>query len=273
MAMGPGRGYQWTEDPMSDNFNERPLTAFIISDTPPPVSPAPLNRTWMAATRRGWANRCLPMLIANQSGWVVHNPCAFSATWLGAEGRTGVMINPDKRKSGQFLPSSHFGYGILTWHLPFLFRTPPGYNLLVRGPANYPKDAVYPLEGVVETDWSAASFTMNWKLTRKLMPVRFEVDEPICMIVPQRRGELEAFTPELRHIDSDEELRRKHEIFIRSRDELGQVQATTDSAAAARLPWQGDYTRGTTTDGESGPQDHQTRRHLRSFIDRQHETQ
>ena len=27
---------------------------------------------------------------------------------------------------------------------------------------------------------------MNWKLTRKLMPVRFEVDEPICMIVPQR---------------------------------------------------------------------------------------
>ena len=25
---------------------------------------------------------------------------------------------------------------------------------------------------------------MSWKLTRKLMPVRFEVDEPICMIVP-----------------------------------------------------------------------------------------
>ena len=29
---------------------------------------------------------------------------------------------------------------------------------------------------------------MNWKFTRKLTPVRFEVDEPIGMIVPQRRG-------------------------------------------------------------------------------------
>jgi hypothetical protein len=93
----------------------------------------------------------------------------------------------------------------------------------VRGPANYLKDAVYPLEGVVETDWSAASFTMNWKFTRKLLPVRFEVDEPICMIVPQRRGELESFAPELRHIDSDEKLRRNHDVFLRSRDELGQV--------------------------------------------------
>ncbi len=253
---------------MSDKPDEHLLTAYVISENPPPISPAPLNRRWMAATRRGWANRCLPMLIANQSGWVVGNPCAFSATWLGADDRTGVMINPDRRDSGQFLPNSHFGYGILTWHLPMLFRTPPGYNLLVRGPANHPKDAVYPLEGLVETDWMTATFTMNWKFTRKLMPVRFEVDEPICMIVPQRRGELENFTPELRHIDSDEKLRRKHETFIRSRDELGQTQGATDSTAAARLPWQGDYTRGTDTDGATGAPDHQTRRQLRTFVDR-----
>ena len=64
------------------------------------------------------------------------------------------MIAPDKRDAGQLLPASHFGDGILTWHLPILFRTPPGYNLLVRGPANYPKDAVSPLEGIVETDWA-----------------------------------------------------------------------------------------------------------------------
>jgi hypothetical protein len=59
---------------MTDNADDRPLTAFSLSPNPPPVSPAPLNRTSMAATRRGWANRCLPMLIPNQSGWVVNNP-------------------------------------------------------------------------------------------------------------------------------------------------------------------------------------------------------
>jgi Family of unknown function (DUF6065) len=45
---------------------------------------------------------------------------------------------------GEITPVSHFGDGIRTWHLPMLFRTPPGYKLLVRGPANYPKEAVYP---------------------------------------------------------------------------------------------------------------------------------
>lgn len=72
--------------------------------------------------RTGWPSRCLPMLIANQSGWELRNPCAFTATWLGQQG-VDVMIAPDKRDAGQLLPASHFGNGILTWHLPFLFRT------------------------------------------------------------------------------------------------------------------------------------------------------
>jgi hypothetical protein len=211
------------------------------------------------------------LLIANQSGWELRNPCAFTATWVGRDDRMDVMIAPDKRDAGQFLPQSNFGYGILTWHLPMLFRTPPGFNLLVRGPANYPKDAISPLEGIVETDWASASFSMSWKFTRKLMPVRFEVDEPICMIVPQRRAELEEFAPELRRIESDEELRQKHEFFLRSRHEIGQVQRATDTAAGERVPWQGDYTRGSHADGEAGAHDHQTRRHLQPFVQLQHE--
>jgi hypothetical protein len=261
---------------MSDNSNTpaRPLIGFITRDNAPQITPAPISRTWMSEmseTLTGWPNRCLPMLIANQSGWELRNPCAFTATWFGDENGVDVMIAPAKRDTDQFLPSSHFGNGILTWHLPMLFRTPPGYNLLVRGPANYPKDAVCPLEGIVETDWASASFSMSWKLTRKLMPVRFEVDEPICMIVPQRRADLEEFAPELTRIESDEDLRRKHESFLHSRHEIGQVQATTNVAAGERLEWQGDYTRGRHVDGETGAEDHQTRRHLRPFVQRQHE--
>jgi hypothetical protein len=205
------------------------------------------------------------MLIANQSGWELRNPCGFTATWIG-EGGVDVMIALDKRDAGQLLPASHFGNGILTWHLPILFRTPPGYNLLVRGPANYPKDAVSPLEGIVETDWASASFSMNWKFTRKMMPVRFEVDEPICMVVPQRRADLEEFAPELRRIESDEDLQRKYESFLRSRDEEGRVRAEAKVVAGERVDWQGDYTRGRHRDGEAGTPDHQTRRHLRPFV-------
>ena len=261
---------------MSDKSKRpaRPLIGFITRDNAPQISPAPISRTWMSEmseTRAGWPNRCLPMLIANQSGWEVRNPCAFTATWSGPGAGMDVIIAPDKRDTGQFLPQSHFGYGILTWHLPMLFRTPAGYNLLVRGPANYPKDAVYPLEGIVETDWASAGFSMSWKFTRKLMPVRFEVDEPICMIVPQRRAELEEFAPEIRRIESDEDLQRKHELFLRSRGAASQSEQAARVAAGQQPEWQADYTRGRHRDGEAGTQDHQTRRHLRSFVQPQNE--
>src|SRR5271165_5287921 len=261
---------------MSDKSSSpiRPLIGFTTRDDAPQIAPAPVSRTWMSEiteSRKGWPNRCLPMLMANQSGWELRNRYGFTATWVGEQNGLDIKITPDKRDTEQFLPLGHFGNGILTWHLPIVFRTPPGYNLLVRGPANYPKDAVSPLEGIVETDWASASFSMSWKLTRKLMPVRFEVDEPICMIVPQRRAELEEFAPELRRIESDEDLRCKNELFLRLRQELGQAQEATNTAAGERLPWQGDYARGRHADGEPGAHDHQTRRHLRSFVQRQHE--
>jgi Family of unknown function (DUF6065) len=258
------------------NGPARPLIGFITRDNALQITPAPVSRMWMSKmseTSKGWPSRCLPMLIANQSGWELRNPCAFTATWFGEENNVDVMIVPDKRDADQLLPLSHFGDGILTWRLPLLFRTPPGYNLLVRGPANYPKDAVCPLEGIVETDWASASFSMSWKLTRKLMPVRFEVDEPICMIVPQRRADLEEFAPELRRIESDEDLHSKHDSFLRSRDAAKQIEQLTRVAAGEQVEWQGHYTRGKHPDGEAGIPEHQTRRHLRSFVQPQHDEQ
>jgi Family of unknown function (DUF6065) len=255
------------------NGQDRPLIGFITRDNAPRITPAPISRAWMAEMsekRIGWPARCLPMLIANQSGWELRNRCGFTATWFQQDG-VDVRVAPDKHDASQFLPSSHFGNGILTWHLPMLFRTPPGYNLLVRGPANYPKDGVSALEGIVETDWASASFSMSWKLTRKLWPVRFEVDEPICMIVPQRRAELEEFAPELRSIESDQELQRKHEFFLQSRNVTSQAEQAARVAAGKSVQWQGDYTRGRHADGEAGTPDHQTRRHLRSFVQPQHE--
>jgi hypothetical protein len=263
---------------MSDKSDgaARPLIGFITRENAPQIAPAPIGRAWMqqmSEARIGWPNRCLPMLIANQSGWELRNPSAFTATWMGQEHGADVLIAPDKRDAGQLLPLSHFGSGILTWNLPLLFRTPPGYNLLVRGPANYPKDGVCPLEGIVETDWASASFSMSWKLTRKHMPVRFEIDEPICMIVPQRRADLEEFAPELRPIESDQDLQRKYELFRHSRNPAKQAEQVARMNTGEDVEWQADYTRGRHPDGEAGITDHQTRRHLRSFVQPQLEKQ
>ena len=230
-----------------------------------PLVPAPAHRDWMAATNQHFANRCLPLLIANQSGWFLLNPYPFQAVWNGGALTGDLVIAPLEGGVGQgaMSVSSHFGYGILTWSLPYLFRTPPGWNLWARGPANLPKDGIQALEGVIETDWSIATFTMNWKMTRPGLAVAFEAGEPICMVSPQRRGEIEAFYPYSLPVSDDPELQRRYEDWLHGRNEFNETLKIPDSPAIRR-GWQKDYFQGRTPDGLRAAK-HQTKLTLRPF--------
>jgi hypothetical protein len=165
-----------------------------------------------------------------------------------------------------YFAMSMFGHGILTWEIPWLFRTSPGYNLLARGPANEFKDGVQAMDGLVETDWSEASFTMNWKITRPLKKIRFSKDEPICMIVPQRRGELEAIATEIRNMESAPEISQGFNAWRASRLQL--VERKKDPRAAPLREWEGHYMRGTTVTNKHAPE-HQIKRDLRPFAERE----
>ncbi len=238
------------------------LTAYALQqETPLRIVPAPGTRAWMDETPSRFAYRCLPLLIANQAGWLVLNAQPFRATWNGSAEINGVQIEP---LGGTFpSASSHFGSGIVTWNVPYLFRTPPGYNLLVRGPANWPKDGACALEGIVETDWSPATFTVNWKLTRAHLPVVFERDEPICMLVPQRRGELEGFRPRVRSLLRAPALARSYARW--SRDRSGFLRDLQEAGSdAQQRGWQRDYLLGVLPDGSRAPH-HQTKLSLEPF--------
>ena len=230
------------------------LIAYRLGSTTMKIVPAPVKREWMAATDQRFANRCLPMLIANQNGWLILNNAGFTAQWSGSDGLNGVSLAYD---TGNWpLAGSYFGYGILTWSVPFVFRTPPGYNLLVRGPANSPKNAISPLEGIVESDWASSTFTMNWKFTAPFTTVRFEVGDPVCMIVPQRRADLETFQPRIRDMDANPELRDQHEAWAQSRKDFLNHHS---------VGWQRDYFQGKHATGEAADQSHQTRLRLSEF--------
>lgn len=241
------------------------LIAYRLGASPPMrLVPAARERAWMDATGERFAYRCLPLNIANQSGWWILNSHALTVTWDGGGGVDALRLD---WCSGEppYPASSHFGDGILTWHLPFLFRTPPGWNLLARGPANLPKSGTSALEGVVETDWAVATFTMNWKLTAIDQPVTFEPGEPICQLVPQRRAELEAFVPEIREMGANPELEAAFSQWSASRSQfLGELQEP--GSEAVRRKWQKDYFHGATPDGTRAPT-HQTRLRLREFRD------
>src|SRR5436305_1675634 len=50
----------------------------------PKVIPANADRWWMDFSTNGWANRCLPLRIANQNGWFILNGSDFEVAWTGS---------------------------------------------------------------------------------------------------------------------------------------------------------------------------------------------
>jgi LPS sulfotransferase NodH len=223
------------------------------------------HRQWMDATANRFAYRCLPLIIANQHGWFLLAPNRVRVSWTGASSTDSLSIEypPDERRR---FAVSHFGHGILTFTMNFIFRTPPGYNLHVRGPANSPKDGICALEGVVEADWSEATFTMNWKMTRPNHPVIFEQDEAFAMLTPVARGEIERFRPEIRPARNCPELEAGYGAWARSRSDFNK-ELKLEGSHARKRGWQKHYMRGETV-SERQAEGHQTGLSLHEFTDK-----
>ena len=124
-----------------------------------------------------------------------------------------------KCKTGNVSPAmSHFGSGILTFHVTCIFRTDPGVDLFVTGPVNRPKDAIAPLTGIIETDWSPYTFTMNWQFTRAAQRIYFEAGEPFCHVFPVARREIESLEPRIAKLSENPQLESEHKAWSTSRN-------------------------------------------------------
>jgi hypothetical protein len=152
---------------------------------------------------------------------------------------------------------------VITFTIPFLFRTPPGINLWVKGPTNWVKDGVQALEGVVETDWLASTFTMNWKITRVCEWIRFEKDDPFCMLVPVPRGLVETLVPRVEMITANSELNAQYRKWEDSRSGF-LVGLSERNPEAIAKGWQKDYFQGKTPTGQAFDS-HQTRLSVKEF--------
>nr|WP_269205219.1 DUF6065 family protein [Motilibacter aurantiacus] len=228
-----------------------------------PIVPAPRKREWLDFTPGRSGKYCLPLLMAGEQGWEICNPVGFTAVWDGGEAPDALTVVPDGRPR-EVLAASIFGGGVLSFGVPHVFRTPSGWNLLVRGPANRPKDAVSPLEGLVETDWSVAPFTMNWKLTRPGAQVRFEEGEPFAMILPQARGTLAEFEPRWLPRSADPYTSQEAARFHEERVAAHRQNFLAANGFGEPAPLGMKYFKGQYPDGSPAPV-HETRTRLREF--------
>lgn len=240
------------------------LTAYLHPGWAPLIRPAPAARGWMDATSESFAYRCLPLNIANAHGWEILSPCGFSAEWDGGKDPSAVTLTLDPEADPARAPVSLFGEGIITFHIEAILRTPPGWDLWVGGSPNRPKDAIAPLTGIVETDWSPFTFTMNWRFTRPGAAIRFDALEPFCLIFPLQRGALEAFQPAFAPLDSDPDTAERFQAWSRSREAFqAKIQRQPPKAAADR--WQKHYYRGVDVNEEALAPDHRTKLRLHPF--------
>lgn len=238
------------------------LTAWVIDGHDLLIRPAPAERSWMDETGQRFAYRCLPLNIANACGWEVLCPAGFTAVWDGGEAKEAVSVAPISDKRAPAV--SHFGHGVLTLHVPCLFQTEAGVSLFVTGPVNRPKDGIAPLSGVIETDWSPYTFTMNWLFTRPNHEVRFEAGEPFCHLFPVRMGELETLSPVVRKLSENPDLESEYGLWSESRNTFNADLAAPESTAT-RDKWQKSYFRGQLPSGRPATGGHQSRLRLRPF--------
>ena len=182
--------------------------------------PAPRTREWMDQTPAAFAYHCLPLVMANSLGWFILNDVPCEMEWDGTEPASGLKVWPTEElteSEKHFMPSSHFGSGVVTFHTEFMFWTEQKISIMTKGPANRPKHGIQPLEGVIETDWLPYPFTVNWKMTAKNTRVRFERNEPIAQIIPWPMGLIDSIEPEILSLQSNPELFERFEDYKKKR--------------------------------------------------------
>ena len=236
------------------------LDCYRMHEDVPEIRPATLPRDWMDEMDNRHAYRCLPLNMANVSGWEILCTDGFEVSWSGGKEKEDITIVPDNADTNiATLAHSHFKFGILTFHTGYLFRTPKGWATWAMGPPNRHKDIIQPLSGLVETDWLPYPFTMNWRFTRP-GSVRFEKGEPFCYITMIRPKPLEAIKPKLKNIEDNSDLQKQYETWKDARA-MFNMSIEAGSTEAIQKAWQKYYMRGERPDG-SKAKDHTNRRRL-----------
>ena len=240
------------------------LECYPVSRNPPELVPGRPQRAWMDHFAERHPYRCLPLTMANTSGWELLSPVGFTAEWNGGTHQQDITLRPDHpHPDFHLLAQSHFSHGVLTFHAGYLFRTPPGWSMMVMGPPNHIKDGIQPLAGVVETDWLPFPFTMNWIFTRPGR-VRFEKGEPFCFITLMQDRQMDDVQPVIRRLAANQSLQGQYEAWYKQRSDFN-ARLMKQDPGAMREAWQRYYFKGELPeDTGPAPKEHVNKRRLKS---------
>jgi Family of unknown function (DUF6065)/2OG-Fe(II) oxygenase superfamily len=245
------------------------LEAFRTQRNPPELVPCTQERAWMDVFTDRHAYRCLPLSIANTHGWEMLVPGTFEVEWNGGPNIADLTVRalepfPDGFPFEHFA-MSNFARGVVTFHTGYLFRTPPGWNILTTGAFNEPRPGISPLTGIIESDWLPYPFTMNWQMLNA-GTVRFEKDEVFCTVMPIPKNYLTEWDVAIHDLGDDPVLLAEQEQFRIARSAFRKKLDERDPATMSE-GWQRHYFVGRFPDGTEGV-DHINKLRLNQPVDR-----
>lgn len=237
------------------------LECFVVQAGPREIIPGRTDRDWMDAFSNRFPYRCLPLTMANSTGWELLVPEDITMEWNGGKLASDIIITGDRPGVHvEHFVQSHFSQGIVTFHTGYLFRTPPGFALWATGAPNHVKDGIAPLTGLIETDWLPFPFTMNWRFTRPGV-VHFQKGEPFCFINVIEHRKTDEVQPVVKPIEADPDLLEQFKAWSESRARFNESLVNRDPAAIKQA-WQKFYHKGELPDQSEAPLEHMNRRRV-----------
>jgi hypothetical protein len=152
------------------------LTLVKTTQNPPKIKQSRFNRDWMDATYNKHAYQCLPLTVANVTGWELILQQDVVVQWDG--GNTVPKILEGEKFEGRALAIPSI-IGMMSFTTGWAFNTEDGYSTWISGSPNYFIDGAVPLTASIPSYWWPDEFNMNWQITKVGEPVLFPAGMPI----------------------------------------------------------------------------------------------
>lgn len=169
----------------------------------PVVQQSRIKRDWMDDTYNKHAYQCLPMTVANVSGWELVLDEDLVVIWEGGNSVVKVLSGGTQKDRQVAHPSM---IGIISLSTGWAINTEEGYATWVTGSPNYFIDGAVPLAATIPSSWWPDEVQMNWKITKVNEPVTFPAGTPYCFFTIYPEALLESVEFEVSNIWDKPEL-------------------------------------------------------------------
>ena len=164
------------------------------------------------------AKRCIPMLDAVMSGYIIYLPQDVKVsefegdTYFDWANGLGIGFHDPRQLSTHSV--SHSNMKIPKMHNPWSIETPAGYSCLFLPHINSEETTIKPFSGVVDTDMYTAPVNFPFQLQEGFTGV-IPAGTPVVQVIPFKR---EAWKMELNSGSEKKILRNMKSIFSVYRD-------------------------------------------------------